>query len=72
MFSTLSMHDDVVDAHVRLRAARDEVQCSVRVSLGSRGAIEARASASYAAAAIDRAAGRVAQLIDAPSTALST
>lgn len=72
IFSALSMHDDVTDAQVKLRVSADEVQCSVNVSLGSRGAIEARASASYAAAAVDRVAARLAELIDAPRNALST
>ena len=72
IFSALAMHDDVTDAHVKLRVADDEVQCSVNVALASRGAIEARASASYAAAAVDRAAARLAVLIDTPRNALST
>jgi ribosome-associated translation inhibitor RaiA len=72
IFSALSTHDDVVGARVNLHAAGDEVQCSVRVTLNSRSAIEARTSASYAAAAIDRAAERLAALIGARRSALST
>jgi ribosome-associated translation inhibitor RaiA len=72
IFSALSMRDDVLDAHVKLRVSGDEVQCDVHVSLRSRGAIEARASASYAASAVDRAAARLAELIDMPRNTLST
>jgi hypothetical protein len=63
VFSALSTHEDVLGAHVSLLAARNEVQCSVHVRLSSRDAIEARTSASYAAAAIDQAAEQVVSLI---------
>jgi ribosome-associated translation inhibitor RaiA len=72
IFSALSTNDDVVGACVNLQAAGDEVQCSVHVTLRSRDAVEARTTASYAAAAIDRAAERLAALIDARPSALST
>lgn len=72
IFSALSMHDDVLGAHVKLRDSGDEVQCSVHVSLTSRAAIEARASAAYAAAAVDQAAARLAELMGTPRNALST
>jgi ribosome-associated translation inhibitor RaiA len=72
IFSAVSMHDDVTDAHVTLRVSGEEVECSVHVSRTSQGAIEARASAGYAAAAVDRAAARLAELIDSPRSALST
>jgi ribosome-associated translation inhibitor RaiA len=72
IFSELSTHDDVVGASVDLQAAGDEVQCRVEVTLRSRGTVEARTTASYAAAAIDRAAERLASLIDPRRGALST
>jgi len=72
VFSALSTCDDVVGARVQLRTAGDEVQCIVHVALNRRGAIDARASAPHAAAAIDRATERVVALIDAPPSALST
>ena len=63
IFSALSTHDDVLGAHVSLLAADGEVQCSVHVNLSSRKPIEARTSGSYAAAAIDGAAERLASLL---------
>jgi len=63
IFSTLSTHDEVVDAVVSLRNTDSQVQCSVHVTLRPSGAIDARTSGSYAAAAIDQAADRVAALL---------
>ena len=64
IFSALAPHDDVLGARVRLRSAGDEVKCSVSVMLAARADIEARTSGSHAAAAIDRAAERIAALIE--------
>ncbi len=65
IFSALSTHDDVLGADVSLRATNGEVQCRVHVNLTSRDPIEARKSGSYAAAAIDGAAERLASLLSA-------
>ena len=71
IFSALSRHDDVLGASVKLSAAGDEVRCNVRVTRHARAAIDARTSGSHAAAAIDRAAERIAALVDEPSDTLS-
>lgn len=63
-FSTLAPHDNVAGARVQLRADEEAVQCQVQVMLHPGGSLQARASAPHAAAAIDRAAERVAALID--------
>jgi hypothetical protein len=64
VFSALATHDDVLGAHVWLRNTDDGVQCSVHVTLNSSAGIETRTSGSHAAAAIDRAAERVASLVE--------
>ena len=63
IFSALATHDDVVGAQVSLRNTKDEVHCKVHVTLSSSGDVEASTSGSYAAAAIDQAAERLASLI---------
>lgn len=72
IFSALSTHDDVVGADVSLLTADGEVRCRVHVTLSSRAAVEARTSGSYATAAIDRAAERIATLVGSPGSAPST
>jgi len=64
LFSTLAAHDNVLGARVRLRRGDDAVQCNVHVTLRPFGSVHARSSATHAAAAIDRAAGRIAALMD--------
>ena len=64
IYSTLSTHDDVVNAHVSLSNDNNEVQCRVQVTRRASDAIETRTSGSYAAAAINRAAERVAALLE--------
>lgn len=72
LFSTLAPHDNVLGARVRLRRVEDAVQCHVRVTLRPRGSVHARGSAPHAAAAIDRAAGRIATRMDEHRAPLST
>jgi hypothetical protein len=72
LFSTLAPHDNVLGARVRLRRVDDAVQCNVHVTLRPSGSVHARSSAPHAAAAIDRAAGRIAALMDGHQQPLST
>jgi ribosome-associated translation inhibitor RaiA len=72
IFSTLATCDDVLGARVKLHSSGDTVRCDVNVALSSRAAIEAHTSASHATAAIDRAAERIAALINKNGTAAST
>jgi ribosome-associated translation inhibitor RaiA len=72
LFSTLATHDNVLGARVRLRRADAAVQCSVHVTLRPRGSVQARSSAPHPAAAIDRAAERVAAVMDGHRASLST
>ena len=64
IFSTLAAHDNVLGARVRLRAADDDAQCAVHVTLNPHGSLHARATGAHPAAAIDRAATRLAALLD--------
>lgn len=72
LFSTLAPHDNVLGASVRLRRVDDAVHCNVHVTLRPRGSVHARGSAPHAAAAIDRAAGRIAAVMDEHRLSLST
>lgn len=62
-FSALAPHDIVRGARVRLCVDGRQVQCSVRIAL-HRGSMTASASGTHATAAIDKAADRVAALMD--------
>jgi ribosome-associated translation inhibitor RaiA len=64
IFATLSTHDHVLGARVTLRATGSTVRCAVHVTLATRRSVHARTSAPHAAAAIDRAAERIAALMD--------
>jgi ribosome-associated translation inhibitor RaiA len=72
LFSTLAPHDNVLGARVRLRHVDDAVQCSVHVTLRPLGSVHARSSAPHAAAAIDRAAERIAAVMHEHRLSLST
>lgn len=71
IFSTLATHDNVVGARVRLHTEDDAVQCTVHVTLSPRGSVHAHTSGAHAAAAIDRAAERLAELMAEQRTAVS-
>lgn len=64
IFATLSTHDHVLGARVTLRAGCGVIRCDVDVMLSAPGAVHAHTSAPHAAAAIDRAAERIAALLD--------
>ena len=72
IFAALATHHDVISARVRLHVHAAAVECCVEVALTSTSSFETRASAAHAAAAIDRAAQRVAALMAAQRPSLST
>ena len=71
IFSTLATHGNVAGARVELRTDNGTVQCHVRVALDPHGSVQARTSAAHAAAAIDRAADRLAALMEEQRSAIS-
>ena len=72
IFSTLATHDNVAGARVELRAENDSVQCNVRVTLAPRGSVQAQASAAHPAAAVDRVAEQLTELIDEQRSSISS
>jgi ribosome-associated translation inhibitor RaiA len=64
IFTTLSTHDNVLGARVTLRAEGGVVRCQVQVLMEAPCSVHANTSGPHAAAAIDRAAERIAALLE--------
>jgi ribosome-associated translation inhibitor RaiA len=72
IFATLSTHDNVLGARVMLRADGGAVRCQVHVMLAADGSVQTHTSGPHAAAAIDRAAERIAALLAEHRVSLSS